>query len=93
MPASQTADEQEARRQSDEWESIIADFINPGMVELRLAEVADKAIGLDPSKLDLLTQRRIGSILHRLGWVKRNLRRGGGQVKLWVRVGATLLDG
>ena len=92
MPAS-TSEEQEARRQSDEWEDLIEQHINPGKVELRLADVAQEALGLDPGKLDMQTQRRIGSIMHRLGWTKTVIRRGGTTIRFWVRKDVTRTDG
>lgn len=82
MPGDQTAEQQEWRRQMDEWETIIADFVKL-KDETTVKEVATEALKIDLSKLDLLVQRRIGKILRTIGWTHHNLKRGEHQQKTW----------
>lgn len=73
MPEEETRAEQEARRQEDEWESVITAYLDR-KTEITVKEVATEAIKIDVSKLDLLVQRRIAKIMHSVGWTKHNLR-------------------
>lgn len=83
MPEEETLKIQEARRQDDEWEDIIEDYLI-GKDDTRIKDIADH-LGIPNAKLDKLIQRRIGAILRRIGWDKRNRRDiYGNQRKLWV---------
>lgn len=82
MPQLETDEVQESRRQADEWETAIAEFL-VGKGEVRLSEVAHEALKIGLDKLDLNTQRRIGRTLMRLGWTKHNSGSGGAQKKVW----------
>lgn len=67
MPKTDTLREQEARRQVDEWEGLIEQWLI-GKGETTLPEVAMGSLRVEPAKLDRLTTMRIGSILRMLGW-------------------------
>ncbi len=83
MPKS-AADEQHARRRSDVWEEAILPYLS-GREEVRLLDIAVQALKFDESRVDMRSQRRIGSVLRTLGWQKSNSRRDGKQSKLWIR--------
>jgi len=82
MPAEATLSVQEQRRQDDEWETIITDYLKD-RVEIRLHDLASDCLKIDASKLDRFVQHRIASIMRSLGWDKHNLMRGGIQMKVW----------
>lgn len=81
MPAV-TANEQEERRQVDEWESIIAE----ALVErksITTREVADY-LKIDIAKLDMIVQKRIANVLRTLGWEKSKERDVHGRlIRVW----------
>ncbi len=81
MPA-MTAQVQESRRQSDEWEPLIEDWLD-GKRGVLIADIAFGCLKMDASKLDLMTQRRIGNIMRVLKWEKRAARVGYKSVKAW----------
>jgi putative DNA primase/helicase len=84
MPADRTALEQESRRQYDEWESIIQEYLI-GQGEITVAEIGKGALDIDAGKLDQPLQRRISKILRQLGWRNATLKRGGKTVRRWVK--------
>lgn len=84
VPPDLAAAEQEARRQPDAWEDILAAWGN-GRSEITLEGAAAEALKLEVSKLDTRTQMRIGSILRRQGWTKHSVWRDGVKRKLWQR--------
>lgn len=73
MPGSETAAIQEVRRQVDEWENPISEFLM-GKNQIEMKDLAAN-LGVDIGKLDLPTQRRIGGLLRRKGWERRIIRR------------------
>lgn len=82
MPTEETLREQEGRRQADEWERIIGDYLI-NKQDTTITEVAVEALKIDVGKIDVGLQRRIGKTMKILGWSKHNLMRGGRQMKIW----------
>lgn len=86
------AEEEQAMRQAtDEWEEVIEGYIL-GKSEISLFRMAKDALEIDISRLDRMTQLRIGRILRGLGLQKRNVRRDGIQQKMWVKPGALQIE-
>lgn len=84
VPADATINEQEERRQYDEWENIVALFIREScQYETTMVDVAT-AVGVDKGHLDINVQRRLGAILRRMGWVSKVVRKGGVPQRVWV---------
>lgn len=77
MPDAETTEMQETRRQHDEWEMVVDEFVR-GRVVTTLHEVASQALHIDLANLDLGIQRRIGLCLRRAGWEKTVSRKHGG---------------
>lgn len=73
MPGSETASVQEDRRQFDEWENGVSEFLM-GKNSVMLADVANH-LGVERGRLDVQTQRRIGGLIRRLGWERLRVRR------------------
>lgn len=69
-PAEETKRIQEERRMSDAWENIISDYLRIH-IETKIYDIAEH-IGIDKSKLDMNTQRRISNILTMQGWKYKN---------------------
>lgn len=82
MPYEETINEQEARRQTDEWESVIGQYLAIKQ-EVTVSDIALEAIGIDKSKMDMAVQRRINTVLRFLGWTRHNLRDSAVQKKVW----------
>lgn len=84
MPAEITLAAQENRRQFDEWENIVSEHLKQFSPQsITLTELAPK-VGVDPGHLDLATQRRLGSILRRLGWTGKVVREGDFTRRVWI---------
>lgn len=81
MPAAETAKEQEDRRQVDEWELIVAEYLS-GKKETSTRDVAGH-LKIETAKLDMVLQKRIAGVLRTLGWDKKNTRAG----RLWRKAG------
>jgi putative DNA primase/helicase len=78
----EAADEQEKRRMTDEWESMIADYLKY-KEQVRLSDVAIECLMMPPSKIGHLEQRRIGKALSLLGWQKFQVTINGARVMVW----------
>lgn len=89
MPKEMTEHEQEARRQNDEWEGIIYDFLST-RDEVSVREIAEH-MGIDVDKLDRGVQMRIAGIVKNLGFEKHHRNTGGSQGKVWCRKGTQQL--
>ncbi len=88
MPELETSAEQEARREKDEWEFIIRDYMIKNLGELKafsVWDVADKALGIDSAKLDRSAQMRIGKALKALGYHKSKATVSGHRTYLWSK--------
>lgn len=59
--------EQEARFEADAWEDAITDFL-VGRTNVTVLEVARGALSMETAKLGTADQRRVTTILDRLGW-------------------------
>lgn len=71
MPGDETLAAQEGRRQADEWEYIILDWLRSNQkTQVTIHELAAEALKIDMSRFDMLLQRRIGKILTLLRWRK-----------------------
>lgn len=89
MPSEETELVQESYRQNDEWEGIIAEFLNqPNLYgqEVTVAQIAADCIKIPLDRLDKSTQMRIGRNLSIIGFEKFNKRSGHSVVKVWKRV-------
>jgi predicted P-loop ATPase len=80
-------EEQDARVEEDDWEVIIAKWLSDGVAadpgrgwprsnrldRTTSAEIATKALGMQPKEINRATQTRIGNIMKRLGYSKRRV--------------------
>lgn len=76
------AERQEERFEEDPWEETITTFLAP-----RKATSMDDVLtrlGIEESKRQQRDVQRVGKILHRLKWVKRQFRRDGKRVRGYV---------
>lgn len=81
MPKDSTALEQDRRRQDDEWETVIGDWLKSQLgTDIKIYELATSCLKIDVSDLDARTQSRIGKILTGKGYERR-------------LIGATTADG
>lgn len=86
VPDAATSNEQEERRQYDEWENIVGVFLHDScQQETTMAETA-AAVGVDKAHLDINVQRRLGAILRRMGWASKTARRVGYFQRVWVQL-------
>lgn len=84
VPKDATLAEQEDRRQYDEWENIVGLYVRESCKsEVTIQDVAAQ-VGVDKGKLDVNIQRRLGSILRRMGWLSRVVRRDSVTQRIWV---------
>lgn len=84
MPKGTTEDEQESRRQSDEWEGIIGGFLSL-KTSTTVAEVATDPLKIEVGRLDKATQMRVAQILRKLGWVKGKEWNDGAPRNIWTK--------
>lgn len=82
VPAEEAATEQEARRQADPWEAIIADWLI-GKNDCTVREVLDDCLKIEAGRQDRAAQMRVGSVLRSFGWEK--FQRGTNRDKAWRR--------
>jgi len=70
--------EQEDRFDSDVWEPIILDWLRRHkQVDYSASDIMGEALKMDPQAMRPPEQKRVGSIMHRLGFVKKKKRVGG----------------
>jgi predicted P-loop ATPase len=81
MPSEATWEQQEDRREYDEWENVIQEYM-VGKNEISLMDLAS-SMGFSKSDINKQDQRRIGAILRHFGWERKNVRRGFTMLKLW----------
>lgn len=86
VPAEDAKREQAQRQVTDEWARIINDFLI-GAPETTVGNVLSGALKIDSDRWDRPSQMRVAAILHGAGWRKKQARRGGQNVKVWVREG------
>lgn len=82
--------EQEKRFQEDAWRDAIEDYL-VGKKMVTVSEVMEHALKIDRARWDMLATRRVGSILHRLEWMRRQ-RNISGRVQ-WVYLAPSAEDG
>lgn len=80
VPYAEANQEQESRRRADAWEDIIGTWLI-GQTETTIQEIAKHCLIIDAAKLDMMTQKRIGSTLRMLKWERGRDRTGR---KIWV---------
>jgi len=82
MPEEQTLDQQENRRQGDEWEQIVTNYLKI-KDESTIEEVAVNCLGIKIERLDMIAQHRIGRILKLLKWRKVHTTRDNTFLNVW----------
>jgi putative DNA primase/helicase len=80
MPKDATVEAQETRRRTDAWEGILEDYLQ-GRPETTIRDLAVDCLKIHISAIDMLTQKRIGTILRRMKWGKRV---SNSNKKVWV---------
>jgi predicted P-loop ATPase len=88
VPLEEAKAQQEFRRNSDEWEDVVAHFL-AGRSETTTHEVAKEGLQIDIGRLDNFTQRRIGRVLQILGWKKAVRKRYNRNMKIWTLPGGS----
>ena len=88
MPAAETAQEQEARRQVDEWEPIVAEYL-ANVTQTTTRDVAGH-LKIETAKLDMILQKRIANVLRTLGWENKSVRISGSPRRAWCKIGAPI---
>ncbi len=94
MPAEATRQQQEARRDTDELEPVIAEWL-VGRSETTVGELMTDMMKMPLDRQDKMMQMRLGKCLRALGWVKINapVYRGGRNVRVWQRKGGEIEKG
>jgi predicted P-loop ATPase len=77
---------QEARRASDEWETLIADYL-VGRFEVRATDVLTECLGVHSDRQGKAEQMRVAKALTVLGWRRVLARRGSNVLRVWVKAG------
>lgn len=83
MPAEETAKAQEERRNHDAWEDQISYFLIEKDVTTTIDIMAYMKI--DIANVDILKQRRLGSVMRVLGWKKINQIHDGRIQNVWIK--------
>jgi predicted P-loop ATPase len=86
VPIEDAQREQEARRDADEWEAVIDDWL-VGKWETTVGDVLLGALRLEADRWDRALQMRVARCLRVLGWRKADAWRGGKTVKVWTPPG------
>lgn len=85
MPHELTILEQEARRQRDEWEDVIHEYLIH-KDDITVKDIAVDCLRIEVGKLDRSVQMRIANVLRQLGFAKRHRWEGSTQGKVWMRI-------
>ena len=78
----QATEERNARWEPDEWENLIVKWLrghtyqNSEYEYVTMGEILSQALELEKSKWERKYQTRVGIIMSRLGWEKRQIREG-----------------
>lgn len=83
VPQEDAEREQEARREVDEWERVVDQYLI-GRWETTVGEVLEQGLKIPPDKWDRSMQMRVAKCLKVLGWHKSDAWRGGKAVKIWT---------
>jgi len=86
MPNESTTREQEERRQYDEWETVVAEYLY-GKSEVHLREIADDVLKIKVGEIDRTSQQRLQSVLTSLGWENYAENVGGVLQRIWRKFG------
>jgi predicted P-loop ATPase len=85
MPKERTLEEQEQRREVDEWQDRVEDYVsragNPGYCTV--TDVAENGLKIEIKNVDARVQRRIAAILSVIGWEKCVKRYGNKLKRVW----------
>lgn len=87
MPAEATAIEQELRRQGDEWEMSIQEYVFD-RARITVTDVWVDCLGGVLARLDKRSQMRIASSLKALKWTPRDGRVNGKKERYWIPQGS-----
>ena len=71
--------------QRDPWENPIERYLETHGNEVTSEQVLDHCLGLELSRRDAPSQRRVADILKGLGWKRRQRKVSGKNVRTWVR--------
>lgn len=82
LPAEATLEQQEARRDVDELEATVAEWML-GRSVITIKEIMDNLMKLPLERQDRMMQLRIGKALRVLGWVRKSERDGSVIRKVW----------
>jgi predicted P-loop ATPase len=84
-PKDKTLEQQEMRREVDEWQDRVEDYITrPGnQGYCTVLQVAEDGLKFDVKNIDARVQRRIATILSVLGWDKCTKNLGGKSKRVW----------
>lgn len=91
MPEESTKQQQEARRDSDELESVLADWLL-GKTEITVHSIMSDLMQVPLERQDKSLQMRVGKALRALKWRKPSVPvwRGGKAIRVWVKPNASL---
>lgn len=80
MPEAETADEQERRYQADPWFERVRSMLGPARrtAGVTTSELMDD-LEIDVARQDRTAEMRVGGILRKLGWVRKQVRFGQGR--------------
>jgi len=94
MPAAATKAQQEARRDSDELETVLLDWLS-GRYEITVGAIMNDLMQVPLDRQDKMLQMRIGKALRAIGWVKSSapVYRGGRNVRVWTCKGGEIAKG
>ncbi len=91
MPALETKEVQELHRQFDEWENLVAAWLNVGidglapLNETTTGDVLHYALGIEKDRWNKKNQGNVGRIMAIFGWQNKVVNREGISKRVWVR--------
>lgn len=94
MPVESTKAQQEARRDGDELETVLLDWLT-GRGETTVGNVMNELMKVPLDRQDKPLQMRIGKALRAIGWVKSNqpVYRNGRNIRVWTPRGGEVKAG
>jgi len=86
VPEMAAKEEQESRRKSDVWESVIECYTDRnGLDEVDIADILVNVLKIDIGKQSKLDQDRVRGALKALKWIYKQKRVGEKRIYVWVR--------
>lgn len=85
VPDEDAKREQEARRATDAWEPVIADWLLAASPEVTVGDVLAGALKLEVSRWDKPAEMRVARCLRALGYVRGQAWRRGRNIKVWSK--------